>query len=118
MLTGGRNIAMKVPPHQFDQTVRFYRDVIGLEPLAEHLPSIVFQFGPSLLWIDNIPTLSQAEIWLELRTRDTKAADKHLESSNVVRCDAIETLPEDFDGFWIVNPAGIVHLVHGAKEDI
>ncbi len=118
MLTGGRNIAMKVPPHQFDQTVRFYRDVIGLEPLAEHLPSIVFQFGPGLLWIDNIPTLSQAEIWLELRTGDTKAAGKHLESANVVRCDAIETLPEGFDGFWIVNPAGIVHLVHGAKEDI
>jgi hypothetical protein len=26
---GGRNIAMKVPPHLWDATVRFYRDVGG-----------------------------------------------------------------------------------------
>ncbi len=30
---GGHNIAMKVPPHQFEATVNFYRDVLGL-PLS------------------------------------------------------------------------------------
>ncbi len=28
---GGRNIAMKVPPHQHEATVRFYRDVLKLD---------------------------------------------------------------------------------------
>ncbi|HBR99063.1 MAG TPA: hypothetical protein DD979_17040 [Gammaproteobacteria bacterium] len=27
----GRNIAMKVPPHQYDATVRFYRDTLGFQ---------------------------------------------------------------------------------------
>ena len=27
---GGRNIAMKVPPHQWEQTVRFYRETLRL----------------------------------------------------------------------------------------
>ena len=30
-LAGGRNIALKVPPHLYDATVQFYRDVVGLE---------------------------------------------------------------------------------------
>jgi hypothetical protein len=35
---GGRNIAMKVPPHQWDETVRFYRDVVRLE-VIDHEPT-------------------------------------------------------------------------------
>ena len=118
MLNGGRNIAMKIPPHKFEATVRFHRDVIGLQPLDEHLPSIVFQFGPNLLWVEKVPTLSQAEVWLELRSDDTKEADRRFRSARITRCDAIEKLPDRFDGFRIVNPAGIVHLVHGLKEDV
>jgi catechol 2,3-dioxygenase-like lactoylglutathione lyase family enzyme len=64
---GGRNIAMKVPPHQYDDTVRFYREVIGLKEVAELAPSIVFEFGANRLWLDRVKTLSQAEVWLELR---------------------------------------------------
>ena len=30
---GGKNIAMKVPPHQHEATVRFYRDLLGLEQI-------------------------------------------------------------------------------------
>lgn len=29
--TGGPNIAIKTPSHQFEATVGFYRDVLGLE---------------------------------------------------------------------------------------
>ena len=28
--TGGRNIAMKVPPHLWEETVAFYRDLLGM----------------------------------------------------------------------------------------
>lgn len=38
----GRNIAMKVPPHVYDATVRFYREVLGLPEIAAHAPSVVF----------------------------------------------------------------------------
>jgi len=109
--TGGRNIAMKVPPHQFDATVRFYRDVLGIQPLEELLPSIGFAFGANRLWIDRVEGLSQAEIWLELVTDDVPAAAEHLGTAGAVRCDQIEPLPAGFEGFWIASPASIVHLV-------
>jgi hypothetical protein len=113
--SGGRNIAMKVPPHQWEATVQFYRDVIGLKQLDNHLPHVVFEFGANQLWIDRVEALSQAEIWLELNASDVQAAASHLESAGVVRCDEIEPLPEGFAGFWISSPASIIHLV--AKPD-
>jgi hypothetical protein len=106
----GRNIAMKVPPHLYEATIQFYRDVIGLKPIEQHPPSIGFEFGSNQLWIDRVPSLSQAEIWLELITNDVPAASEHLKSANVVRRDEIEPL-EGFQAFWISSPASIIHLV-------
>lgn len=108
---GGRNIAMKVPPHQYEVTVRFYRDVLGLKPLDNHLPEVGFEFGSCQLWIDRVATLSQAEVWLEIVTDDVAAAAQRLGEAGVVRCDEIEPLPVGFQGFWIANPAAIVHIV-------
>ncbi len=113
--SGGRNIAMKVPPHLYEATIQFYRDVVGLKLLPQHAPSVVFEFGANQLWIDNVPALSQAEIWLELATDDLTAAAAYLQVTNIVRCDEIEPLPEGFQGFWIANPASIIHLV--CQED-
>jgi hypothetical protein len=110
-IKGGFNIAMKVPPHQFDETVRFYRDVVCLEPFDEKAPEIGFKLGPNRLWIDKAPMLSQAEVWLELFTDDFPAAAKHFEKAGVTRCDGIEPLPEGFKGGWVSNPANIVHMV-------
>ncbi|MBX9453172.1 MAG: hypothetical protein KL801_15285 [Mesorhizobium sp.] len=108
---GGRNIAMKVPPHQYEETVRFYRDVIGLARIEGHEPAIGFHFGANQLWIDKVPGMSQAEIWLEIVTEDKDSAAAHLEKAGVVRCDEIEPLGPEFRGFWISSPASIVHLV-------
>ena len=41
----GQNIAMKVPAHEFDATVDFYRNVIGLQQLQSSESSIAFHFG-------------------------------------------------------------------------
>jgi len=30
----GRNIALKVPPHQYEATVAFYRDVLGFRAIG------------------------------------------------------------------------------------
>lgn len=109
--TAGRNIAMKVPPHQYEATVRFYRDTLGLRELVEHAPAAVFEFGSSRLWIDRVPALSQAEIWLEVVATDLPAASAHLATAGVVRCDDIEPLPEGLRAFWVSSPAAIIHLV-------
>jgi hypothetical protein len=110
-IKGGINIAMKVPPHQYEATIAFYRDVIGLKPFTAKAPAIGFELGPNRLWIDEAPAMSQAEVWLELFTDDFPAAADHLANAGVIRCDAIEALGEGFRGGWIVNPANIVHLV-------
>lgn len=112
---GGRNIAMKVPPHQYEETVRFYRDVLCLKQSDNHLPAIGFEFGANQLWIDRVPGMSQAEIWLELATTDVAAAAEHLKAVGITRRDKIEPLAENYEGFWISSPASIIHMV--AKPD-
>ena len=108
---GGVEISMKVPPHQYDATVAFYRDVIGLQAITGMAPATGFHLGPNKLWIEEAPGMSQAEIWLELLTDDFAAAAQHLAQHGVVRCDAIEPLPMNINGGWYTSPASIVHLV-------
>ena len=107
----GRNIAVKVPPHEYEATVRFYRDVLGFAEVATEEPGACFEFGANRLWVDRVPTLSQAEVWFEIVTTDLAASSARLEAAGVVRCDDIEPLPDGMAAFWIANPAGIVHLV-------
>jgi catechol 2,3-dioxygenase-like lactoylglutathione lyase family enzyme len=111
----GRNIAMKVPAHEYERTVAFYRDVLGLEELEGAPPSATetarFAFGDKVLWVDRVPGISQAEIWLEIVSDDVEAAAAHLEASGCARRDEIEPLPPDFEGFWISSPSNIIHLV-------
>jgi catechol 2,3-dioxygenase-like lactoylglutathione lyase family enzyme len=107
----GRNIAMKVPPHAYEATIQFYRDVLGLPEITKHAPSVGFEFGANNLWIDRVPGISQAEIWLEAVTDDIASASEHLQSAGVVRCDEIEPLPAGFQAFWVASPASIIHLI-------
>ncbi len=111
----GKNIAIKVPPHEYEKTVSFYRDIIGLEERetssSDQYESISFSFGEKNLWIDKISSVSQAEIWLELVTDNLAEAVSHLEKNGVVRRDEIEKLPDDFNGFWVCSPSNIIHLI-------
>ncbi len=111
----GENIAIKVPPHQFKQSVAFYRDILGLEQVyldtQEQYNSVTFKFGDKNLWIDEISSLSQAEIWLEIKTDNITDAAQHFKDNKIARRDEIEPLPDDFNGFWIASPANIIHLI-------
>lgn len=111
-INGGVNIAMKVPTHQYEPTVAFYRDVLKLTEI-EGGSDISFRFGPNRLWIDHVPQLSQAEVWLELVTPDFDKASQYLEQAGVTRSDGIEPLPigPNFKAGWVLNPGGIVHLL-------
>lgn len=102
---------MKVPPHQYEATVAFYRDVLRLAPLVDHAPAVGFEFGPMKLWIDRVESISRSEVWLEVLTDDVQSAAEVLGSHGVVRCDPIEPLPAGMKAFWILNPASVVHLV-------
>ncbi len=102
---------MKLPPHLFDQTVAFYKDILRLPVFEEAVTSVVFEFGMNRLWLDREEQFSHTEIWLELTTNDVSAAANYLDSTGVVRRDEIEALPEGFEGFWISSPANVIHLV-------
>jgi hypothetical protein len=110
-IKGGFNIAMKVPSHQYEAVLAFYRDVVGLPPFDEKAPAKGFILGPNRLWIDEAPNYTQAEIWLELFTDDHRSALARLEAGGAIRCDQIEDLGEGFKGGWIMNPANVVHMV-------
>ena len=108
----GKNIALKIPSNEFEATVEFYREVLQLESLGiADDGAIGFDFDGKDLWLDRVPSLSKAEMWLEVRTDDLDSAAKHFSEHDIVRCDEVEPLPEGFRGFWIKNPASIVHLV-------
>ncbi len=111
----GSNIAMKVPVHEYDRTITFYRDILGFEEIKpsspDNIETTVFNFGDKVLWIDKIPGISQAEIWLEVLTDDIEAASKYLAKLGCVRRDEIEPLPDGFKGFWLANPANIIHFI-------
>lgn len=62
----GRNIAMKIPPHEYDETLTFYADVLRFPRVTDYAPAVVFEFGGKNLWLDKVDGLSQAEIWLEV----------------------------------------------------
>ena len=119
VFNAGRNIALKVPSHEYNRTVSFYRDVLGLETeesVSDAGESVVFQFGDKRLWVDNVDSISQAEIWLEVVTDDIDAASAYLEGKDCTRRDDIEALPEGFRGFWIAGPSNIIHLVTGSDR--
>lgn len=117
--TPGDNIAIKVPAHEYEQTVHFYHAVLGFEQIQDtsthNSESTRFRFGDKTLWIDCIDGLSQAEVWLEVCTDDLEQAAQYLDSHHCQRRDEIEPLPADFRGFWISSPANLIHLVHERK---
>jgi catechol 2,3-dioxygenase-like lactoylglutathione lyase family enzyme len=120
--SAGQNIAMKVPAHEYERTVDFYRSVLGFRQLADTAPgsaeTTAFAFGDKVLWIDRVPGISQAELWLEIVTDDLAAAEAHFKRHGCVRRDEIEPLPEGFGGFWISSPCNVIHLVAaGAAAD-
>jgi len=115
--TGGTNIALKAPHHRFAETVRFYREVLGL-PLLGHSEtsasfpegSPAFDYNGMRLWVDDVRHYSRSELWLQVRTPDLEAAIEHLCAAGVPVRDELEPLG-DFPGHWISDPAGNVLLV-------
>lgn len=106
-MEAGKNIAIKVPSHRWDDTVAFYRDKVGLPVARELKDSTGFEYGSLTLWIDRVPHQSQVDVWIELFDDDPAAALSHLGSPNR---DGLEPLT-DVVGHWTSDPAGTVILL-------
>lgn len=114
LFTPGKNIAIKVPAHEFEKTVAFYRDILRFDEsaaAASAADSVAFRFGDKTLWVDKVSRISQAEIWLEVVTDDLAVASRYLEDQGCARRDDIEPLPEGLKAIWISSPSNIIHLV-------
>jgi hypothetical protein len=113
--TGGSNIALKIPKHKYEETVRFYREILKLEvtekPIDHPTISRTHQvvFGSNILWLDCVNNYAHAEVWLELRTPDVASAATYLAEEGVSTCDEIEQIPEGTH--WIMDPAGTVFIL-------
>lgn len=105
---------MKVPAHQFDVTIKSYLD-LGVPVRSQSESSVCFEFGLIWLHVDRVTNLSQAEIWLEFIVPDVAGSAEAVERAGFVRCDQVEALPAGFAGYWVSNPASIVHLVAGKE---
>ena len=108
---GGDNIALKVPAFRFEETVSFYRDVIGLPDLGKEGSSRAFRFGPVTLWVDCVEEGSQTDVWLELFTEDADGAAGWLAEHGTPVRDELEPLA-GVKSPWISTPAGGVHLLY------
>ncbi len=98
---GGRNIALKVPLHQYEATVQFYRDVLGLKVLENHLPAVASNSDRTNSgWIQGPASARRNFGW---RSLPTMSRPPQRISRPRVSCDEIEPLPQGFDGFWIAS---------------
>lgn len=107
MIKPGRNIAIKVPRHKWEETVVYYRDKVELKIAQESKTSVAFKFGEMTLWIDCVEHQSQTDVWLELFTDDPDNALERLKSP---ARDELENI-EDGNGRWTSDPAGVVLLL-------
>ncbi|WP_160152302.1 VOC family protein [Microbulbifer sp. ALW1] len=114
----GKNIAMKIPAHEHESTVNFYRNILRFKELTGNGVNDTpkFEFGGKVLWLDSVPGLSQSEIWLEIVASDIGRAAEHLKEQGCHRRDEIEPLPEGFKAFWISSPSNIIHLVSSRND--
>jgi hypothetical protein len=117
---GGLNIAMKIPKARYEETVVFYRDILGLEVTDQTgAPGVVdavprcasVRFGPVTLWLDLVENYARSDLWLELFTDDVDRATAYLVDKGVATIDEVEPLPNGMKAHWISNPAGVTHLV-------
>lgn len=110
-ITGGSNIALKIPKYKYDETVHFYKEILKLHYLGFISESHAFRFGEGTLWLDCMDNYAQTDVWLEVRTENIEDVAEYLTTHNVDRRDEIE-IHENSKGYWISDPAGTILRVN------
>lgn len=102
----GKNIAMKIPAHEYENNVGCYRDILRFKDItgsnAGDTPR--FEFSDKVLWLDCMSGLSQSEIRLEDVVSAICKVTEYLKQPSCHHKDEIESLPKGFKAFSIVSP--------------
>jgi catechol 2,3-dioxygenase-like lactoylglutathione lyase family enzyme len=118
---GGLNIAVKIPKGKYDETVRFYRDILKMvveeRPIRNATISRTHRvrFGVNVVWLDCVDNYTHSETWLELTTPNIDTASSYLKEHGVEKRDEFEELGPNMH--WITDPAGTVLLVKEEKAN-
>jgi len=113
---GGFNIAMKIPPEKYNETVAFYRDILlfDVEEVPIDHPTVLAThrliFGPNILWLECVKELPHQQIWLEMTTDDVDSSTRYLQTNEVLIADDLEKIDTN-NMHWIKDPAGSVLLL-------
>lgn len=108
----GINIAIKIPKSKYEETVKFYREILNLEVEEKDIdnPTVSrtheVKFGNNIIWLDCVDNYTHSETWLQLTVPNVVEATNYLQSKGVETCDEIEELPDNMH--WIMDPAGTV----------
>lgn len=118
--TGGTNIALKIPKHKYEETVRYYKEILGMqvveEPITNPTVSRTYSvvFGPNTLWLDCVDNYTHSEVWLEINTPDVSGAMDYLAAKGVTAKDEFEKIPAS--KHWVTDPSGAVMIVSSPEQ--
>ena len=99
-------------PRDFDRSLRFYRDVLGLHPMREFgagaSRGVVFFLGGGYLEITNQrvdPPSSSTELWLQVR--DVQQVEQELRSAGVPVVESANRKPWGLVELRVADPDGL-----------
>ena len=103
-------------PSDFDRSLRFYRDVLGLHPMREFgtgaSRGVVFFLGGGYLEITEQqvePPASSTELWLQVR--DVAEAEQELRAAGVEVLESAVQKPWGLIELRIADPDGLVLIL-------
>jgi catechol 2,3-dioxygenase-like lactoylglutathione lyase family enzyme len=109
-------------PRDFDRSVGFYRDILGLHPMREfgrgHTRGIVFFLGGGYLELTEQqvePPSPSTELWLQVR--DVREAEATLRAASVPIVESAVEKPWGLIELRVTDPDGLVLILVEVPAD-
>lgn len=109
-------------PRDFDRSLRFYRDVVGLHPMREfgtgQSRGVVFFLGGGYLEItgsEDQPPAPSTELWLQVR--DVRAAERELRAEGVPVVQSAVQQPWGLVELRVSDPDGMTLILVEVPPD-
>lgn len=109
-------------PRDFDRSLRFYRDTLGLHPMREFgagdSRGVVFFLGGGYLEItgkDGDPPAPSTELWLQVR--DVRRAEQELRAAGARVVESAEPKPWGLVELRVADPDGLVLILVEVPPD-
>ena len=109
-------------PSDFDRSLRFYRDTLGLHPMREFgtgkSRGVVFFLGGGYLEITDqevVPPSSSTELWLQVR--DVRLAEEELRAAGVTIVEGVTEKPWGLIELRVADPDGLLLILVEVPPD-